>query len=308
MFCTSCGAQLTEDAVFCCNCGARGNGPVSVPHTVAEKKKPFNFAMAITLVLYAVSLCLMWKTSETVISAVGLITAVVLWATGVIRRDALGWGGLVLPFTVVGLALARLVSFFVMFRYSYMFLGEAAAAATSIAAGVAQEVESMWGSDALCFWAMLILALLIRSGKLRRYPWVMLIAAGVFLLWSFALVFLYPAKAVAMQHDLPAEAMAYYLQYFRLYMGTMFVRRTVLCAFFCFFGAKRLGWVWMLLLPFAVTITAVFLLTLSFSVFLMGMAAVVSISAGYLLASLLLIAALVNWLREKKAASQYHAL
>ena len=308
MFCASCGTQLAEGAAFCRNCGARVNAPVHTAVPMAKEKKPFNWAMAITLVLYAVSLCLLGARSEMVIAAAGLITAVVLWATGVIESDALGWGGISLPFMVVALALARLGSFFVMFRYSLMYLGEAAGAAASIAAGVAQEVENVWGSDALCLWAMLIIALLIRSGKLRRYPWVMLIAAGVFLLWSVALVFLYPAKAAAMQHDLPAEAMAYYLQYFRFYMGTMFVRRSVLCAFFCFFGAKRLGWVWMLLMPFVALIGAVLLMTVSIIGFCMGMTSVVSISGGYLVAALLLIAALVNWLKEKKVASQYHML
>ena len=64
----------------------------------------------------------------------------------------------------------------------------------------------------------------------------------------------------------------------------------------------------MLLRPFVALIGAVLLRTVSIIGFCMGMTSVVSISGGYLVAALLLIAALVNWLREKKAASQYHML
>lgn len=305
MFCVFCGSQLPEDARFCKHCGAKVESPVGV----TEEKKPFNIAMAVTLALYAASFLLAGETSEAIIAVLGLVAAIVLWATGVIKSDAVGWEGLCLPGAVAGLTFARFVGFWAMRRYAYFFLGGAATLASVTASEVATHVESVWGSDALWLWGMLIIALLIRSQKLRRYPWVMLIALGVFLIWSLALTFLYPAQMLgADYYELPAEAMEYFLHCYRAYMGTMFLRRTVVCVFFCFFGARWLGWVRMVLLPVVVTVGSILLITLNFVTLRFGMASVIAVTGGYLVSSLILITVLVDYLKEHKRRSQYHAL
>ena len=306
MFCVSCGSHLPQDARFCKHCGAKVDLP---PVGVTEEKKPFNIAMAVTLALYAASFLLAGEMSEAIISALGLIAAIVLWATGVIKSDAVGWEGLCLPGVVAGLTLTRVLGFWAMRRYAYFFLGGAGTQAAVTAGQVATEVESVWGSGALWLWGMLIIVLLIRSGKLRRYPWVMLIALGVFIVWSLALTFLYPARMLGAEYyGLPAEAMAYYLHCYRAYMGTMFLRRTVVCVFFCFFGARRLGWVRMVLLPVVVAVGTIVTIALNFAVLRFGMSSVVAITFGYLAACLILITVLVEYIKERKRAKEYHVL